>query len=323
MSILAFAEQRNNIFRKSAFETMSEAKRLADMLGTQAVALVVGSGAKGIVSELRKYGASKIVVIQDAALEHFSTEGYTQALEEAVKKENANIILLPATAMGKDLAPRLAARLKVGMASDSTRLDVEGGKVLITRPVMAGKAFQKIRIKTVLQVITLRPNVFRMQENPTQAAVEELTIALKPIRTKTKNMIVESGKKIELTEADIIVSGGRGLKGPEHWHLIEKLAEALGAANGASRAVVDAGWRSHEEQVGQTGKTVSPQLYIACGISGAIQHLAGMSSSKNVVAINSDPEAPIFKIADYGIVGDLFEILPVLTEQAARMKAHK
>jgi electron transfer flavoprotein alpha subunit len=324
MSILAFAEQRNNVFRKSAFEVVSEAKRLADKLGTQVAAVVVGSNIESMAAELGKYGAAKIYAVQDAVLEKYSTEGYTQAIEEIVKKENSNIVLFPASATGKDLAPRLAARLKAGMASDVTSLDAAaGGKLTITRPIMAGKAFQKLIIKTTTQIITLRPNVFRAQENATTPQVEKVTVNFKAIRAKVKDMVAESGKKVELTEADIIVSGGRGLKSPENWVLIEKLAEALGGASGASRAVVDAGWRPHEEQVGQTGKTVSPQLYFACGISGAIQHLAGMSSSKYIVAINSDAEAPIFKIADYGIVGDLFEILPALTEQAAKMRSHK
>jgi electron transfer flavoprotein alpha subunit len=321
MSILAFAEQRNGAFRKSGFEVVSEAKRLADKLGTTVSALVVGSGVENIASELGKYGMSKVYVADDAGLEKYSTESFTQAIEEAVKKANANIVLLPASAMGRDLGPRVAGRLKAGLASDVIHFDVDNGKLLITRPIMAGKAFQKLVVTTACQVISLRPNVFRPQESPVQANVEKLGVSIKPSRVKVKEMVVESGKRIELTEADIIVSGGRGLKAPENWEMIVKLSEALGAAHGASRAVVDAGWRSHEEQVGQTGKTVSPQLYIAVGISGAIQHLAGMSSSKYIVAINSDAEAPIFKISDYGIVGDLFEIIPELTKQAAQMKA--
>lgn len=320
MSILAFAEQRNGVFRKSAFEVVSEAKRLADKLGTTASALVTGSGVEKIASELGKYGMEKVYVVDDAVLEKYTTEGYTQVIDEAVKKANAAIILMSASSMGRDLGPRVAGRLKAGLATDVTHFDKEGDRLIITRPIMAGKAFQKLSIKTSHQVISLRPNVFRAVENPVQATVEKLNVSIKPARVKVKEMVVESGKKIELTEADIIVSGGRGLKAPENWEMIVKLAEALGAAHGASRAVVDAGWRSHEEQVGQTGKTVSPQLYIAVGISGAIQHLAGMSSSKYIVAINSDAEAPIFKISDYGIVGDLFEIIPEMTKQAAQMK---
>lgn len=320
MSILAFAEQRNGAFKKAAFEAVSTAKMLADKSGTQAVAVVVGHSVSGIAQELAKYGASKIYAIEDPALEKYSTEGYTQALQEAVAKEKASIVVLSATAMGKDLAPRLAGRLKAGLASDVTHLEADGGKLTITRPMMAGKAFQKLRITTPVQVVTIRPNVFKAHEHPGNASVEKLTVALKAIRAKVKDTVVESAKKVELTEADTIVSGGRGLKGPENWHLLVSLAEAFGGAHGASRAVVDAGWRPHEEQVGQTGKTVSPQLYIAVGISGAIQHLAGMSSSKYIVAINSDPEAPIFKIADYGIVGDAVEVLPALTEKVKAMK---
>lgn len=320
MSIVAFAEQRNGTFRKSAFECVSEAKRLADLAGTQAVAVVVGHNVESIAGELSKYGASKVYVVQDAQLEKYSTEGYTQAVEEAVKKENAKIVLIPASAMGKDLSPRVAARLKAGLACDATHVDYKDSKLVITRPIFAGKAFQKLTISTPVQVISLRPNVFRPKENSASPSIEKLSVSLKPVRAKVKDVVVESAKKMELTEADIIVSGGRGLKGPENWNMIIDLAQALGAAHGASRAVVDAGWRPHEEQVGQTGKTVSPQLYIACGISGAIQHLAGMSSSKYIVAINSDAEAPIFKIADYGLVGDLFEVLPALTKEVARLK---
>ncbi|NUM80829.1 electron transfer flavoprotein subunit alpha/FixB family protein [bacterium] len=320
MSIIAFAEQRNGAFKKAAFEVASEAKNLADQMSVDAVGLVVGSNVAGMAAELGRYGLKRIYVIEDAALENYSTEGYTQAVEEIAKKENAKVILMAATAMGRDLSTRVAGRLKAGIASDVTHLDVSGGKLTISRPIFAGKAIQKLVITSNVQVISLRPNIFRPRENAVQASVEKVNISLKPIRAKIKNMVVETGKKIELTEADVIVSGGRGLKGPENWNLVTDLANAFGAAAGASRAVVDAGWRPHEEQVGQTGKTVSPQLYVACGISGAIQHLAGMSSSKYIVAINSDAEAPIFKIADYGIVGDVFEVLPALTKEVNKLK---
>lgn len=320
MSILAFAEQRGGSFKKAAFETVSTAAKLAADLNTQAVGVVVGSGIEGVAAELGKYGVSKVIVIDDPVLANYSTEAYTQALDEAIKKENAKTLLLSATAMGRDLSARIAARLKAGLASDVTQVDAAGGKMTMTRPIFAGKAFQKISITSQVQVITLRPNVFKARETGGSAAVEKIAVSFKPVRAKVKDTVVESGKKIELTEAEIIVSGGRGLKGPENWNMISELAGALGAAQGASRAVVDAGWRPHEEQVGQTGKTVSPTLYVAVGISGAIQHLAGMSSSKVIVAINSDAEAPIFKIADYGIVGDAFEILPALTGEIAKLK---
>jgi electron transfer flavoprotein alpha subunit len=320
MSILAFAEQRGGNFKKAAFETVSTAVKLASDLNTQAVGIVVGSGVEGIATELGKYGVSRVIVVDDPVLGNYSTEAYAQAVEEAIKKENAKTLLLPATAMGRDLSARVAARFKAGLASDVTHMDAAGGKLTITRPIFAGKAFQKISITSAVQVITLRPNVFKARETGGSATVEKIAVSFKPVRARVKDTVVESGKKIELTEAEIIVSGGRGLKGPENWNLIGELAGALGAAQGASRAVVDAGWRPHEEQVGQTGKTVSPTLYVAVGISGAIQHLAGMSSSKVIVAINSDAEAPIFKIADYGIVGDVFEILPALTQEVAKLK---
>lgn len=320
MSILAFAEQRGTTFKKSAFEAVSEAKRLAASLSTTFSAVVAGSGAAGMAAELGHYGASKVYAVEHAALERYSTEAYAQAVEAAIRKSNATIVLMPATAMGKDLAPRLAARFKAGIASDVTHLEVNGGRVVITRPVFAGKAYQKLTITTPIQFITLRPNVFRAEADAQNASVETLAVDIKTPRAKVRELLVESGKKVELTEADAIVSGGRGLKAPENWHLITELADALGGAQGASRAVVDAGWRPHEEQVGQTGKTVSPKLYVACGVSGAIQHLAGMSSSKVIVAVNSDPEAPIFKVADYGIVGDVFDVLPAFTAAVKKLK---
>lgn len=320
MSILAFAEQRGNTFKKAAFEVVSEAKRLSDALSIPFSAVVVGSSVSKIAPELGQYGATKVYAVESASLENYMTETYAQAVEEIVRKTNASILLMPASALGKDLAPRLAARFKAGMASDVTGLQVQDGRLVISRPIFAGKAFQKLVIKTPVQVVTLRPNVFRLHPHAQSASVETVAINLRPVRTKVKDVVQESGKKIELTEADTIVSGGRGLKAPENWTLITDLADAFGGAQGASRAVVDAGWRPHEEQVGQTGKTVSPQLYVACGISGAIQHLAGMSSSKYIVAINSDPEAPIFKVSDYGIVGDLFEVLPALTAEVRKLK---
>jgi electron transfer flavoprotein alpha subunit len=318
--ILAFAEQRDKSFKKAAFEVVSEARRLAEAMSTDFAAITVGSGVESMASELSQYGAAKVYAVDHADLQQYSTEGYTQAVEEIVKKLDASVVLFPATAMGKDLAPRVAARLNAGLASDVTHLEVQGGRLVISRPIFAGKAFQKIRLTTSIQVITLRPNVFRPQESVAVAVVEKVPVGLKPIRARVKNVVVESGKKVELTEADVIVSGGRGLKGPENWNLITDLADAFGGAHGASRAVVDAGWRPHEEQVGQTGKTVSPQLYVAVGISGAIQHLAGMSSSKYIVAVNSDPEAPIFKVADYGIVGDALEVVPALAAEVRKLK---
>jgi electron transfer flavoprotein alpha subunit len=224
------------------------------------------------------------------------------------------MVFLPASQMGKDLAPRIAVKLEAGLASDCVSLNVENGELIATRPVYAGKALVDVRVTTPVKVYTLRPNVFTATPGGGDAAVESVTVPLDPadLTTTVRDITVAAGRP-DVTEADIVVSGGRGMKGPEHFALLESLADVLGAAVGASRAVVDAGWRPHDEQVGQTGKTVSPTLYIACGVSGAVQHIAGMSSSKYIVAINKDKDAPIFQLADYGIVGDVFEVVPEMT----------
>lgn len=319
-SILVFAEQRSGVFKKAAWEAVSAAHEVAAKMGASVTALVVGHGVEGLCAELGKYGAGRVLVADHPDLTQYATESYCQVLEEAVKKEGSQTIFLAATAMGRDLSARLAARLKAGLASDATHVHFSGS-LTVTRPIFSGKAFQKLTFTSAVQVVTLRPNVFKVKESGGNASVEKLSVSLKPARAKVREVAVSTGKKVELSEADIIVSGGRGLKGPENWSLLTDLADALGAAHGATRAVVDAGWRPHEEQVGQTGKTVSPNLYIACGISGAIQHLAGMSSSKYIVAINSDAEAPIFKISDYGIVGDALEVLPALTAAVQKLRS--
>lgn len=321
MSVLIFAEQRNGAFRKPAFEAVSTGAKLAKALATDAVVAVLGSGMQDQCAALGKFGASRVLYADDPKLAQYSTISYAEALTQIAKKVGAKVVLLSATALGRDLSPRVAVKLEGGLAMDITDYAVEGGSLVITRPVYAGKAYQKLKINADVQIIVLRPNVFAAEESGGQATVESFTTELKDSRISVKDVVLAESRKKELTEADVIVSGGRGLKGPEHWNLISDLAEALGAAQGASRAVVDAGWRPHEEQVGQTGKTVTPQLYIACGISGAIQHLAGMSSSKYIVAINKDAEAPIFKIADYGLVGDVFQILPAFTEAVRKVKA--
>ena len=235
------------------------------------------------------------------------------------------IILGSASAMGRDLLPRLAARLRVGLAQDCTEARIVDGQLECLRPIYAGKAFARVRLTRVPAMATLRPNVFSLgaPEVSRRAEVEDFApdLASDKIRVRVTGTQASGGQKVELTEASIIVSGGRGLKGPENFAIVQDLADALGGAMGASRAAVDAGWIDHQHQVGQTGKTVSPTLYVACGISGAIQHLAGMSSSKYIVAINKDPEAPIFKLADYGIVGDLFSIVPALAQEVRKLKS--
>ncbi|MBI2618590.1 MAG: electron transfer flavoprotein subunit alpha/FixB family protein [Ignavibacteriales bacterium] len=321
MKILAFAEQRDNQFKKVAFEVIKAARKVADEAQAELVALVVGSAVQGIAASLGGYGASRVVVVEDPNLALYSTTAYAKIIREVANKENADVVMLPATAMGKDVAPRVAVRLEAGLVADCTALTVEGGNLVATRPVYAGKALIETVVTSPRKVFTLRPNVFTSgMSNGASATVERVAITIGDgdLTSRVKEVAQSSGK-LDVAEADIIVSGGRGLKGPENFVLIEELASVLGGAVGASRAVVDAGWRPHDEQVGQTGKTVSPSLYIAVAISGAIQHLAGMSSSKYIVAINKDKDAPIFQVADYGIVGDAFEIVPALTQEVRKL----
>ncbi len=321
MKIISFAEQREGTFKKSAFEVVKAARTLADQLGGECIAVVVGSGVEAIATDLGGFGATKVLVVDEPRLAYYSTTAYATILAEIAKRKNASIVLLPASLMGKDLAPRVAVKLGAGLAADCISLKVEYGEIVATRPVYAGKTLVDVKVKSAVKMFTLRPNVFTAgSSNGAKASVEKVTIELTDadFASVVKQVVVASGRP-DVTEADIIVSGGRGLKGPENFKLVEGLADVLGAAVGASRAVVDAGWRPHDEQVGQTGKTVSPSLYIACGISGAVQHLAGMSSSKYIVAINKDKDAPIFQFADYGIVGDVFEILPALTQELKKL----
>jgi electron transfer flavoprotein alpha subunit len=320
MKVLAFAEERGGKFKKSSLETVQAARGVADSLHAEFCALVIGSGVRSLAPALGAYGADRVVAVDNPVLAEHSNTACAKAIAEIAAKEHADLIFLPASQMGKDLAPRIAIRLGAGLAADCVAVKTEEKEVIATRPVFAGKALLDVRVTTPVKIFTLRPNVFTATPRNGTASVEQAEVAFEPgdLVTKVKELKVIVGRP-DVTEADIIVSGGRGLKGPENFHLIEKLADAIGAGVGASRAVVDAGWRPHDEQVGQTGKTVSPTLYVACGISGAVQHLAGMSSSKYIVAINKDKDAPIFQIADYGIVGDVFEILPVLTAELGKI----
>ena len=321
MKILVFAEQRDNKFKKPAFEAVRTARTIADQLNGEVVALVIGGSVKSIAPALGGYGAHKVLVAEDPRLALYASSAYAKLIADAAKVQQAEVVFVPATAMGKDLAPRVAVKLDAGFASECTSLTVEGGEIIATRPIYAGKALTQLKITSVSKVFTLRPNVFVAGEsNGTVASVEPVPIDLneKDLACVAKETKQTSGK-LDVAEADIIVTGGRGLKGPENFGMIEQLAEVLGGAVGASRAVVDAGWRPHDEQVGQTGKTVSPSLYVAVAVSGAIQHLAGMSSSKYIVAINKDKDAPIFQAASYGIVGDAFEIIPALTAEVKKL----
>src|SRR5687768_2683000 len=316
--IITFAEHRDGTLRRPSLEAVSEARRLADALGTSVDAILVGSGIAPLAAELAAYGADRVHVVDSPELASYATEGFARVVAQVIAQEKPKAVLIPYTAMGKDLAPRVAARVGAGLVSDVVSLNVKEGKLQARRPMYAGKAFATVEWTGEPQMATLRPNVFPLGKKEDARKYETLTPSVDVAKQRAKVSKVEAaaGGTLELTEAQIIVSGGRGLKGPEHFHLIEELASALGAAVGASRAVVDAGWVGHQYQVGQTGKTVSPNLYIALGLSGAIQHLAGMSSSRFIVAVNKDAEAPIFKVANYGILGDVFEVAPKLAEAA-------
>jgi electron transfer flavoprotein alpha subunit len=323
-AIVTFAEHRDGKLRRPSLEAVAQARRLAGDLKASVHAVVVGSGVAGLAVELGAHGADTVHVFDQAELASYATEPYARAVAQVVAAEKPAVVLVPFTSMGRDLAPRVAARVGAGLVSDCVALAVKDGRLEARRPMYAGKVYATVRWEGEPQMATLRPNVFALGTADTarEPEVRKGTVDT-TARAKVIAVHAAASSKVELTEAQIIVSGGRGLKGPENFHLVESLAAAMGAAVGASRAVVDAGWVDHQYQVGQTGKTVSPTLYIACGISGAIQHLAGMSSSKYIVAINKDADAPIFKVANYGIVGDLFELLPKLTEAAKTYFAGK
>ena len=322
--ILVFIEERDGKVKKPSLEALAAARKLADQLQESVIALRMGSGEPS--ENLAQYGADKVMSVQHALLQTYSTEGYCLAFVQAVQSVQPRFILGSASAMGRDLLPRTAAKLGVGLAQDCVEVHViEGQQLECVRPIFAGKAYAKVRLLMTPGVATLRPNVFSLGAPETGRNAEAISFAPElnetQIRATVKEVQASAGLKVELTEANIIVSGGRGMKGPENFPVVEALADVLGGATGASRSAVDAGWIDQQHQVGQTGKTVSPTLYIACGISGAIQHLAGMSSSKYIVAINKDPDAPIFAIADYGIVGDLFAVVPALTEEIKNLKS--
>jgi electron transfer flavoprotein alpha subunit len=310
--ILVFAEQRNNEIKKITFENITLARRLSSAMKIDFTTVLIGWNVSSLSTQLARHGAENIVLYQDEKLALYNPEGYARLLAAAVSEQQANLLILGATALGKDLAPRVATQLKAALASDCIALDWEEGNLKIIRPMYAGKVQATIRLKSKIKIVTVRPNIYPAVEFPVTPKITEKTADAGEFKSRIMEIISGAKDKLDVTEADIIVSGGRGMKDPQNFHLITALAEKLGAAQGASRAVVDAGWRPYAEQVGQTGKTVSPTLYIAVGISGAIQHLAGMSSSKYIVAINKDPDAPIFKVADYGIIGDALEILPEL-----------
>jgi len=324
--IWVFAEVKDGNIRKITFELLSQGKKMAEKLGEELVAVLLGSKVEGLTGRLAEY-ADKVYWVEDPQLAQYTTDAYATVLANLCKEHQPSIFLCGATVIGKDLSPRIAARLQTGLATDCTGLTIGDDGLMITkRPVYAGKAFTEVVCPSSRpQMASVRPNVLEMYPpdgtKKGEAIKVEAKIEPSSLRTAVLEVVKSAGAKVDLTEADVIVSGGRGMKGPENFKILEELAEVLRATVGASRAAVDSGWRDHGDQVGQTGKVVTPNLYIACGISGAIQHLAGMGSSKIIVAINKDPDAPIFQKADYGIVEDLFKVVPVLTEEFKKLLA--
>lgn len=311
-TILVFIESKDGRIRKASLEALSIGRKLGgDVVGL--------TGDRAIADEAGRHGVKRLFV---APMTQYTTEVATAAMQNAVEQAKPAVVLLGGTSNGRDLAPRLAARLNAGVASDVDRLEMTGGKLRARRPVYSGKAFATVEVSSTPAIATTRPNAFPVEEAGGSAPeVVEISVPAES-RTKVIETKIPEAGEMSIAEADIIVSGGRGLKEAANFSIIRDLAHAIEGAVGASRATVDAGWIDHQHQVGQTGRVVSPNLYIAAGISGAIQHLAGMSSSKHIVAINKDAEAPIFRIADLGVVGDLFQIIPALTEEVKKAKIH-
>lgn len=323
MSVLIYTENAEGKFKKSTFEAVSYARAIADQTNTNLVAISIGDAANEQLNLLAKYGADKVLTVSNAQLKNFVNQAYASVIASAAKKEGADIVVLSNSFSGRGLAPRIGVKLEAGVADGAVALpEMAGDKFTVKKTAFSGKAFATVQLTSANKVIALVPNSYHVVEKPAAGTIEVVSAETKEsdFRAMVKE-IVRSTDKVSLPDAEIVVSGGRGLKGPENWGMIEELADLLGAATACSKPVSDAGWRPHSEHVGQTGIAVSPNLYIAIGISGAIQHLAGISSSKVIVAINKDPEAPIFKVADYGIVGDAFEVVPQLIAAVKEYKA--
>lgn len=327
--VWVFAEKHGDHLRNVTLELISEGRKLADKLNEPLAALLTGHNVTDFIKPLSAYGANKIYVAEHEVLERYNSEGYADVLTGIIAKYKPSVVLFGATINGRDLAPRIAARLRIGLTADCTGLEIdEKGRLVQTRPAFGGNIMASILSRTRPQMATVRPNVMKMSEPDwtRRAEIERIKVTIDPkaIRARVVDIVKEVAERaVNIEEADIIVSGGRGLGSPENFKLMRELAEALGGAVGASRPIVDSGWLPHHQQVGQTGKTVSPKLYVAVGISGAIQHLIGMQTSDIIIAINKDPEAPIFKVATLGVVGDLFKIVPALIEELRKVKKAK
>lgn len=318
MSILIFLDQSEGEIKKSSYEAASYGAQIAKNLGTTAEGIIMGT-VKEDLSSLGKYGLNKIHTVKDESLNNFDDEVFTHIIAEAVQKTDAKVVIFSNNFNGKAVAPRLSVRLKAGLVAGAIALPETENGFVVRKNVFSGKAFANVAIKTDIKIISLNANAYKAVEGEGVAEVEDLQVEIPQSRVKVKNVEKVVGE-IPLAEAEIVVSGGRGLKGPENWNLVTDLAKVLGAATACSRPVSDSDWRPHHEHVGQTGLAIAPNLYIAIGISGAIQHLAGVNRSKVIVVINKDPEAPFFKAADYGIVGDAFEVVPKITEAIKNLK---
>ncbi len=321
--VLVLAEVKDGKLRNVSYEALSAAKKIAD--GGEIASVLLGSNVEQYHSSLGHYGANKVYLLEDPKLDLYTTDGYKEALLQVINEFPADVILVGHTGIGRDLTPKLAQSLKAGMVSDSTALEVVDNQVVFTRPIYAGKAFVKKTIKEGKVIATIRPNNIPVDEPDTGLQAEVIKLTYQPSETallvKVRDVIRKASKGVDLTEAKIVVSGGRGVKSKEGFEKLYELADLLNAAVGSSRGACDAEYSDYSLQVGQTGKVVTPDLYFAFGISGAIQHVAGMSNSKVIVAVNKDPEAPIFQIADYGIVADMFDVLPILIDEIKKMNA--
>ena len=319
---LVLGEVRDGSLRNVSFEAIGAAKVAAD--GGEIVGVLIGESVQALGVELIQYGADRVVVVEDAKLAQYTSDGFSQALLAVIESENPDGLIIGHTSLGKDLAPKVAGKLEAGLISDVTALEVAGGNTVFTRPIYSGKAFEKKIVTGGLVFATIRPNnIEPLQKDESRSGdVVTLSANITDLRTIIKDVVRKASEGVDLSEAKVIISGGRGVKSAEGFEPLKELAEVLGAAVGASRGACDADYCDYSLQIGQTGKVVTPDLYIACGISGAIQHLAGMSNSKVIVAINKDPEANIFNVADYGIVGDLFEVVPLLTEEFKKLKVN-
>ncbi|WP_332629142.1 electron transfer flavoprotein subunit alpha/FixB family protein [Halalkalibacter flavus] len=313
--VLVIGEVRDGELRNVSFEAIAAGKTVAN--GGEVVGVLLGRNVSGLSEEMAQYGVDRIVVVDHADLVSYSTDAYQQALLQVFDVENPEGVILGHTSIGKDVSPRLAMKLQAGLVSDAVSVELDGEDSVFTRPIYSGKAFEKKKVKEGVVFATIRPNnIAALEPDPARKAdVSNLTVEIKDLRTTIKNVVRKATGGVDLSEANVVVAGGRGVKSKEGFEPLQELADLLGGAVGASRGACDADYCDYGLQIGQTGKVVTPDLYFAIGISGAIQHLAGMSNSKVIVAINKDPEAPIFEIADYGIVGDLFEIVPILTEE--------